>query len=118
MLRAYGVRRYQISGPAWIDTARFDIAAKIPPSTAEPEFVTMLRNLLSERFGLVVHRETKELPLYELIVAQGGHKMKAADPEQPSRDPAATKTFQGKDGFPISPAAIGIAGAFPLHHGW
>jgi uncharacterized protein (TIGR03435 family) len=108
------VRRYQISGPAWIDTAGFDIAAKIPPSTTESHFVIMLRNLLSERFGLLVHRETKEMPLYELIVAKGGHKMKGAEPEQPSQEPPAIKTFQGKDGFPISPAAMGIAGAFPF----
>ena len=116
MLRAYHVKRYEISGPAWIDTAGFDISAKIPQGTTNEQFDTMLRNLLAERFGLEVHRETKELPIYALIVAKGGHKMKAADESaQATRpDPSAIRNFKSTDGFPISPAAMGVAGAFPF----
>ncbi len=73
---AYGVKPYQISGPAWMDTERFDISAKVPVGTNKEQFGLMLQNLLAERFQMAVHRDKKELPAYSLFVGKGGPKLK------------------------------------------
>jgi uncharacterized protein (TIGR03435 family) len=71
-----------VGGPAWIDSARWDIEARadnaldmqktFDPAAARLEKRRMVQALLAERFGLVVHRETRELPIYALVVAKGG----------------------------------------------
>src|SRR5450432_1081407 len=58
LMNAYDVKSFQIVGPAWLDTERFDITAVMPPETTKEQFRVMLQNLLSERFKLTVHRET------------------------------------------------------------
>ena len=75
LVRAYKIRPYQLVGPGWLDTARFDVAAKIPPDTKDEQFRLMLQKLLTERFRIALHRETKELPQYRLTVAKGGPKL-------------------------------------------
>jgi uncharacterized protein (TIGR03435 family) len=70
--KAYGVDGYQLACPEWLADARYDILAKVPANTTRSEFRGMLRNLLSERFQLMVHRETKELPIYAMVVAKNG----------------------------------------------
>ena len=62
-------------GPAWIRTDRFDIDATAR-NGAEPAIMLgpMLRELLQDRFGLVVHRESREVPTYSLTIARGGIK--------------------------------------------
>ena len=73
---AYGIEDYRISGgPKWLDTDKFDVIYK--PSG--PQASLMLRGLLAERFKLAVHTETRQLPLYALVVAKGGPKMEKAD---------------------------------------
>jgi uncharacterized protein (TIGR03435 family) len=65
-----------IGGPSWIDSDHFDIAAKasteFQPSTngPSPQIPLMLRALLAERFKLVVHNESRELPVYDLVMAR------------------------------------------------
>ena len=84
---AYGVRGFQISGgPEWVDTQRFDIEARAETSDAaaptdpakmseeQRKITERLRNLLADRFQLTLHRETKEQPVYALVVAKGGPK--------------------------------------------
>jgi uncharacterized protein (TIGR03435 family) len=85
---AYGIRQDLISGvPGWADSARYDIDAKVAGSDVDalkklsPEQRrAMLKPVLEERFKLKVHTETKELPVYELVVAKGGSKLKEATP--------------------------------------
>lgn len=77
--RAYKIQLYQISGPGWIETQRFDIVAQFPPHTDGNRVPLMLQALLADRFKLTIHRETKELPVYALTVAKGGPKFKAAE---------------------------------------
>ena len=72
---AYDVKNFQISGPGWLDTERFEINAVMPPETTKEQFKVMLRNLLAERFTLTIHRETKELLTYALLVNKGGPKV-------------------------------------------
>lgn len=79
---AYGVKAYQISGPAWFDAVSFDIVAKLPPGTSKEQVDPMLQNLLAERFALRLHHEKKALPVYTLTVGKNGPKMKLCeDPE-------------------------------------
>jgi uncharacterized protein (TIGR03435 family) len=77
MADAYSVKRNQISGgPNWLDSERFDIVAKVPEGTTKEQVRVMLQNLLAERFKLTLHRETKELPIYALVVGAKGPKLK------------------------------------------
>ncbi len=108
LMSAYDVKDFQISGPAWLDTERFDITATMPPETTKEQLRIMLQNLLAERFKMSNHRETRELPMYSLTVAKGGAKMREsveepatatdADPPPPPSQPK-----MGPDGFPIVP---------------
>ena len=77
--QAYKVQQYQVIGPGWIDTERFDIAAEFPPHTDGKLLPSMLQALLAERFKLAIHRDTKQLPVFALTVAKGGPKFQAAE---------------------------------------
>jgi uncharacterized protein (TIGR03435 family) len=73
----YNVQADQIVGaPDWIESERFDIEARAdreyPPQAdaPAPELLAMMRNLLADRFRLVVHRETREMPVYALVTAR------------------------------------------------
>ncbi|SPE29759.1 conserved exported hypothetical protein [Candidatus Sulfopaludibacter sp. SbA3] len=71
---AYGQRAAWISGPDWITSERYDIIAKaagpVPPARLE----VMMRTLLTERFKLAFHRESRELPVLALVLARNGPK--------------------------------------------
>ena len=62
---------------------RFDIVATCRKDATKDDVPQMLQALLAERFGLKVHRESKEQSVYALIVGKGGMKMKEAVPEAP-----------------------------------
>jgi len=87
---AYNVKGYQINGPKWLDAERYDIVAKIPMGTTKEDFRLMLQNLLAERFKMTAHRETKELPIYALVVAKNGPKMKETVDDTPAAAPGAS----------------------------
>ena len=82
---AYRVKVYQIAGPDWIATERFDIAAKLPAGTKADQFPAMMQELLADRFGLKFHREPKEMPVYALVIGKPPLKLKdsAIDPNTP-----------------------------------
>jgi bla regulator protein BlaR1 len=75
---AYGVKFYQVSGPNSLDAERYDILAKASAPASVLQLRSMLQQLLAERFRLTLHRDTRELPVYELIVAKSGPKLPAA----------------------------------------
>jgi uncharacterized protein (TIGR03435 family) len=92
LVAAYGVKTYQVSGPSWMDTERFDIVAKVPPGASKDDVKLMLQNLLAERFKLTLHREKKDLPMYALVVAKNGPKMKESPPDDPdAKEPTSLK---------------------------
>src|SRR5579871_3068242 len=68
-----------LGGPRWLDWDRFDVSAKASPATKHEDLNAMLRNLLVERFQLVVHRDTKPMPAFVLTVGKGKPKMKPAN---------------------------------------
>jgi uncharacterized protein (TIGR03435 family) len=116
ILSAYGLKVYRLFGPPSISGDRYDIAAKIPPGATKEQVNLMLQDLLARRFGLVVHWEKRDLPVYELVVAKGGLKLK--EPEKPpsgeparserSADgrPATVKEYVDKDGFQVLPPGV------------
>jgi uncharacterized protein (TIGR03435 family) len=79
--QAYGVQAFQVSGPDWLWNERYEIIANLPPGTTKDDLKLMVQNLLAERFLLRLHLETKERPLYQLIVAKGGLKGIGKHPE-------------------------------------
>ena len=77
---AYGVKENRLTGPGWIDGARYHIDAKADSNVNDGQLMPMLQTLLAERFHLVLHREKKEIAAYALVAAKGGIKMKPATP--------------------------------------
>jgi uncharacterized protein (TIGR03435 family) len=87
--QAYDVRDFQISGgPSWLTSERYDIVAKAETNANRDQIKLMLQSLLKERFNLVLHRETRQLPIYALVVGKNGHKLHLSE-IQPSEQPAA-----------------------------
>jgi uncharacterized protein (TIGR03435 family) len=78
---------YQIIGaPDWIQSARFSVEAKAEDEARQvpaEEMQAMLQSLLEDRFQLKVHRETRQMPMYELVVAKGGIKMTLSEDQTP-----------------------------------
>jgi bla regulator protein blaR1 len=77
---AYEIQNFQLAGgPDWIASDRFDILAKpereVPATGAQDPLRMMLRTLLADRFKLVMHKETKELPIFELVLAREDGKL-------------------------------------------
>jgi len=79
LTRGYSLKPYQISGPSWIESERFDVTAKIPEGAPADKVPEMWQSLVNERFRLVSHRETKDLPIYALIVGKNGPKLTPAE---------------------------------------
>jgi len=84
LLIAYQLQPYQIVGaPSWLQSERYDLIAKAPDGrpadsggTAGPgPLQFMLRNLLADRFKLKVHTETREMPIYALVLSRGDGKL-------------------------------------------
>jgi uncharacterized protein (TIGR03435 family) len=75
---AYGIQKSQLAGgPAWAGTDRYDIngVADVEGEPNTKQFQGMIQKLLAERFGLVFHREQRELAVYAITVAKGGPKL-------------------------------------------
>ena len=77
---AYSVRTFQVSGGAgWISSAHYDITAKAAGAPQFAQFPLMLQTLLDGRFKLRLHRETRELPVLQLMAAKGGARLHAVE---------------------------------------
>jgi len=110
LLRAYDMKNYQIVGPDWLDTLRFDVLATLPGSATNEQFQAMLRDLLATRFKMAAHRETREMPIYKLVLAKGGAKIQPDGASQTQEEQLASiRPVDGRDGFPVlSLAAPGL----------
>lgn len=107
---AYGVSFTSVSfAKASGDMPEYQIAAKVPAGSTREDVKKMWQSFLEDRFGLKVHRETREVPVYELVVGKSGFKEKEWVDRKPD-DPAEVPNEPGsppkrdKDGFPIVPA--------------
>ena len=92
---AYRLESYQISGPDWIARTRFDILANMPAGATKEQLPEMLRSLLTERFHLVTHRESREQNIFALVASSGAVKLK---PAAPSSGPMDKPFPNGSDG--------------------
>jgi uncharacterized protein (TIGR03435 family) len=92
---AYGVQDSQISGPAWLDSERYDLVAKADDPATEAQMKLMLQTLLADRFQLGFHHQDKELKAFALTIAKGGAKLSpaAAPDAKPYRQNSANGTI-------------------------
>jgi uncharacterized protein (TIGR03435 family) len=85
MLIALGwkVQSFAISGaPSWVGSEGYDVSAKEPSANGtDDEFLLMLQNLLRDRFSLRLHKETREMPVYVLVPAKDGLKLRGLNSE-------------------------------------
>jgi uncharacterized protein (TIGR03435 family) len=104
LMTAYDVKTYQLNGPAWLNTERYDIVAKVPAGATKEQVNVMWQKLLAERFGVVLHHESREFEVEELVVDKGGSKLKETDwdpasplpPGPPQRDKNGGLTSPGQ----------------------
>lgn len=110
IVSAYGVQDYQVEGPDWLGSERFDISATFPEAIRKGEkyeeaLQVMMQKMLADRFKLVVHREQKTRPVYGLTAGKNGVKFKeapASDCDSHSRNNNGTHfvgTCVSMDGF-------------------
>ncbi|MFZ0818546.1 MAG: TIGR03435 family protein [Candidatus Acidiferrales bacterium] len=105
---AYGVQSYQVFGaPDWLTSEPYDVEAKMDGPTADAlqklsqenrdlARQLMLQALLADRLKLTIHRETRELPVYFLVVAKNGPKL-----QQAKTDETYANGFKDSDGLPL-----------------
>ena len=80
MVAAYGVEADNVlGGPAWLETDRFDVIAKAPPTTSTETIKLMLQALLADRFKLTVHTDSKPVQAFVLTVGKGKPKLKDSE---------------------------------------
>jgi len=87
-----GINQNQVSGePSWSSSEGFDIEAKVDeadvPTLAKMSFEqrrTMFQQILTDRFKLATHHETRELPVYQLVIGKNGSRLKESAPGDPA----------------------------------
>ena len=98
--RAYQIKDYQLEGPAWLGSERYDVAARFPeglPSNPEKynaALAAMMQKMLADRFKLAIHRDQKTMPVYGLVVAKKGIKFQPSA-ETGSRSDASNTHYVG-----------------------
>jgi uncharacterized protein (TIGR03435 family) len=88
IISAWDLPVYSIEGmQPWFTSESFDIEATMPRGTTKEQIKPMMQLMLADRFGMKAHRETREAPVYALVVAKDGPKMKRSDASQFSMKP-------------------------------
>lgn len=96
IVEAYGVQPTQVfDGPKWLAEAEYDVEAKADRAVSKEELRKMLQPLLAARFHLAIHRETRELKTYELVVDKGGPKIRPVKDGQGTPAPLGSRHFHG-----------------------
>ncbi len=79
LVTAYDVKPYQISGPAWLDSLGYMIVAKVPEGATKEQVKLMWQSLLKDRFGMVLHHESRVFQADEMTLAKGASKLRETD---------------------------------------
>src|SRR6185312_6554636 len=106
---AYRLKQYQVSGPDWISSDRFDISATIPAGVSTAQMPEMMQRLIEDRFQVKMHREKKDFPVYALEIDKGGLKIHENAP-----DPDAAKSDANT---PVSSSVSGSAQGVSINFG-
>ena len=109
---AYGVRTDQVAeGPSWMASDHYDIEATAAGNTPLNQIAgAMLQALLEDRFKLVLHRETRQLPVYELTVVRNGLKL------QPMKEGSCTPFSPDSPPLPPGTSRFPFCG-YPRNYG-
>lgn len=103
---AYRLQNFQIvGGPSWMFSDRFDVVAKADADPTADDRLLMMRALLAERFKLSMHNETRELPIYTMVVARSDGKL--GPRLKPTATDCAALRARGRGGAPPAPSAPG-----------
>lgn len=80
---AFRVQPWQVTGgPGWIDSDAYDIVARLPKGSTQEEINSMIVSVFTDRFKLLVHRETRDYPVYRLVVARNGNMLQSSAAER------------------------------------
>ncbi len=104
---AYQVKDYQVMGSDFLASDRFDVAAKIPAGAEQDQVRDMMKALLIERFQLKVHNEKKDFPVFALLVAKSGLKIKESPSDgdsepEPAKAPVNVTASGGRGGVNVN----------------
>jgi uncharacterized protein (TIGR03435 family) len=118
VVMAYNLKEFQVEGPDWIDTEGYDLVATMPPGTTQEQAAQMMQTLLTERFKLQFHKETKSLPQFALVVAKTGPKLKEAEvPTAPVSGPPPDPGRGGRGPgtrMMMSPSGVRLSGPITM----
>ncbi len=92
---AYRVKQYQVTGPDWISSERFDISAKLPAGSNSDQIPEMLQALLADRFQMKMHRDKKEMPVYAVTVGKPPLKLTPTPPDAETEPAKGVTTITG-----------------------
>ncbi|HEX4274897.1 MAG TPA: TIGR03435 family protein [Bryobacteraceae bacterium] len=108
---AWRVRDFQIQAPDWMNTAHFEITAKLPTGASMDQIPAMMQGLLAEKFGLTLRHDTREQSVYALVAGKTGPKLQPAAVKADSQP----ETALGPDGKPrqavmlrFPPSGVGL----------
>src|SRR5215467_697808 len=94
-----------VGGPKWIDEDRYDVTASVGGAWTPQQMSDMLRALLVDRFALVAHRETREMPTYALIVASSSLHLRRSEIDQTACDARRAAAQRREPVPPIPPGS-------------
>jgi uncharacterized protein (TIGR03435 family) len=101
IMRGYALKDYQVEGPDWLTSERFDMVAKFPEALPDDRekyaaaLTAMMRKMLEDRFKLTVHRTQKVFPVYGLTVGRNGIKFKEVPDSDSHNSKSSNRHYQG-----------------------
>jgi len=96
IVEAYGVQPPQVfGGPKWLDESEYDVEAKAGTPATKEQLRRMLQPLLASRFRLVLHRESRELQVYQMVVDKGGPRIQPVKEGEGAAAPLGSSHFHG-----------------------
>jgi uncharacterized protein (TIGR03435 family) len=104
LMTAYDMKAYQVSGPDWMATERYDLIVKVPEGATKAQVNAMWQNLLAERFGVALHHESREFQVEDLVVARDGPRLKETVEDLTAPLPPGPSIV--KDGELLSPGVV------------
>ena len=105
---AFHVTNYQLSGPDWMRSSRWNVQARLPADASPAQAPQMMQALLAERFGLKIHHDRRDQPVYALEVGKGGPKLETFDsPSDAAAGDASAAPPEGPSGPGLFPGPFG-----------